>query len=223
MKQLSFFIVILVIFAACKKDNGGEKPVDPIKSYVNTEVGSTWLYHELDASTGSNIESDYSVTSLGKDTIIETKKYHIYSYSYGGNKYLHQSNTDYFEYDSLNGYLGNPVQRLYLKSNLSVNGAWSQSFSIPVTMGITINAKLNNQIKDKGERIVNGITYSDVIHVKSTITSPDIPADKLISDIDSYFSPGYGLIENHTVINLDYMGISNHVDVLTTLQSATLN
>lgn len=223
MKPISFFIVILIIFSACKKENKENQPGDPVKSYVNTVAGSKWIYHEVNASTGTAVESDYSVTSLAKDTTIDTKKYHIYTYSYGGSKYLNQSNSDYYEYDSLNGYLGKSVERLYLKANLPLNGTWSQDVSVPVTMGITINVKLNNQIKEKGEKTVNGTTYSDVIHVKSTLTSTDIPADKLTSGIDSYFAPGYGMIENHTVIDVDYMGINNHVDIQTTLKSAILN
>lgn len=223
MKYLSAFVIIFLTISSCKKDNNDDQPQVPDIIYMNQAAGSTWNYRETNASDGPTVTSDYLITATAKDTSIENKSYHVYSYSYGGSKYLNRTNSDYYEYDSLNGYLGKAIERLYLRSNLNINGTWSQASSVMIpNTAFSVNVKLNNQIIDKNDRTVNGTLYTGVIHVRSTITSTDIPANNLQSAIDSYFAPKVGLIENSTLIDLDYLGIKSHIDVKTILTSSVL-
>ena len=76
---------------------------------------------------------------------------------------------------------------------------------------------------EKGiSRTVNSTSYSDVIHVSTTISSALIPAASLTTVINSYYAPKYGLIENSSVVHLDFAGIVQDVDTETKLVNATL-
>lgn len=220
MKYFIYAGLLFLSLQSCKKSS--EKPTEETPSYINTQSGSSWTYHETNSSQGNTQESDYTVTSTANDTAINGKSYHIYNYSFGGNKYLNQTNRDYYEYADF-ADLGQSFERLYLKSNPAVNETWSQEVSFPIPgLPASIKLKLNNQVLDIGKRTVNSKEYENVVHVKTTVTSNDIPSDNLVTDIHSYFAPQYGMIENTTVISLDYLGMTIDIDLKTTLKSATL-
>jgi hypothetical protein len=90
--------------------------------------------------------------------------------------------------------------------------------NIPITLTAT------NKIIEKGiSRTVNGQNYSNVIHVSTDLSSALITSG-LTSNIDSYYAPNFGMIENTTVIHLDVplLGLAENVDVTTKLVSADL-
>lgn len=224
MNKKKLFIIVTVLFmAGCsKKDNPDQKPPQP-DVYINTNAGSTWTYHEDNSSNGTAIGSDYTVTSTSTDTSIGSRKYHVYSYSYGGSRYLNISRHDYYQFDSIPVGNGITVERLYLKDDAAVGASWDQQKNITVPgVPIPIPLKITNNIAEKGiKKTVNGVEYTDVIHVSSSISSPLITSG-FTSSIDSYFAPKYGLIENITKVDLDYMGLVQNVDLTTQLVSATL-
>ena len=121
--------------------------------------------------------------------------------------------------------LGTAVfERLYLKDNVSIGSSWAQSLNVTVPgIPFPVPVTLTYQISEKGiSRTVNAITYNDVIHVSTTISSSLIPSASLTSSINSYYAKKYGLIENSTIIKLDYTGIVENVNIETKLVSATL-
>jgi len=67
---------------------------------------------------------------------------------------------------------------------------------------------------------VNSITYNNVIKVETSVSVAGVPASAVTSDIDSYYAPKYGLIENHYVIGINYMGVVENVDTQVKLMSA---
>lgn len=227
MKNRFFFIVVAaLIFASCDKNptTPGTPPTQ--ESYLNTAAGSSWTYQQNDSSGATPTSKQYTVTSTSKDSTIGNKNYHVYNYSYGGSQYLNLTGSDYYQYDSLPGGLGQVFERLYLKDNLANAGTWSQDVTVNITLsGIPLNLKitLTNKIAEKGiTRQVNGKSYSDVIHVSTNLSSSSIPASGLTSSIDSYYAPKYGLIENSSVINLDYLTVTQKVNLSTKLVSADL-
>ena len=189
----SFFVLFIVVFIFSACDKKGTNPdTNPQESYLNTNAGSSWTYHEDNSSGITPTSSNYTVTSTSRDSTISGRKYHIYDYSYGGSQYLSHSDNDYYQYDSI---------------TIS---------NIPVTLVIS------NTIAEKGiNKTVNGINYTNVTHVTSNLTSVLIPAG-LSSSIDSYYAPNYGLIENTTIVKLNFLGLSENVNVTTKLMSANL-
>ena len=219
-----FFLIASVILASCGKDdtNSPNTAHDP---YMNANDGSSWTYHEVNSSGDVPIAGDYTITSTANDTTINSRKYHVYNYSYGGNQYLNVSGSDYYQFDSIPGGVGGNVERLYLKDNAAVGATWDQDFIFNIPdFPIAIPLTVSNTIIDKGNsRTVNGITYSNVIHVSTTLSSAFITTpSEFTSSIDSYYAENYGLIENSTLIHIHSQGLEKDIDIKTQLMSAVL-
>ena len=223
--NILIFCCAILIFSACKKTNSGKNTTTPVQeTYINTNSGSSWAYHENNSSGATPINSDYTVTSSSKDTSINSKNYHVYNYSYGGSEYLNLTGNSYYQFDSIPGALGQIFERFYLKDNAAVGVNWKQDLSITIpSVPLSIPVTITNNITEKGiSRTVNGTIYTGVIHVTTNISSSLIPAASLTSAIDSYYAPKYGLIENTTLFQLDYLGITQNVNIETKLLSAVL-
>ncbi|MEO8720530.1 MAG: hypothetical protein ABI297_08505 [Ginsengibacter sp.] len=218
----SFFVLFIVVFIFSACDKKGTNPdTNPQESYLNTNAGSSWTYHEDNSSGITPTSSNYTVTSTSRDSTISGRKYHIYDYSYGGSQYLSHSDNDYYQYDSITIAGNDYLQRLYLKDNLSSGANWSQNVNLTIS-NIPVTLVISNTIAEKGiNKTVNGINYTNVTHVTSNLTSVLIPAG-LSSNIDSYYAPNYGLIENTTIVKLNFLGLSENVNVTTKLMSANL-
>lgn len=225
MKTNALILIIATIFfSACgKKDSTTTNP-PTADTYINTNTGSSWTYHEDDSSAATPKSTDYTLISTSTDTTINVRKYHVYSYSYGGSQYLNLSGNDYYQFDSIPGSGGVTLERLYLKDNSPKGTSWSQSVNLAVPgLPITIPLTITNTIAEKGISItVNGVPYNNVIHVTATISSASIPAASLTSSIDSYYTQNYGLIENKSLLNLNYVGVSQNVNIHTFLKSSVL-
>jgi len=223
MKTSLVFLALLFIFSSCKKDNA-PKDNPSNETYVNTNAGSTWTYRQTDMAD-NNSTSDYTITSTANDTTIDSRKYHVYTYSYGGSKYLGIEGHDYYQYDSIPITGGVNIQRLYLKDNAAKDDTWKQDFNLQIQelQGATIQLTVQNKVVEKGiTKTVNGKDYSNVYHVSTSLSSSAIPSTALASTIDSYYAPGYGLIENTTQVELNYLGFVKEVNFKTELTSADL-
>lgn len=222
MKVLVLLLAGTLVFAACKKSDSGSA-TSTSDTYINTTSGSSWSYQQTNLTTNSG-PSNYTVTSTSRDTTINSRKYHVYNYSDGGSQYLGLDGHDYYQYDSIPVSGGINIERLFLKDNVSAGTTWTQDFSLSIP-GIQLPVPLNisNKIAEKGiDRTVNGTAYSNVIHVSTTLSSALIPGSALSSSIDSYYAPKYGLIENTTVVQLNYLGLVENVNLKTQLMSSTL-
>ena len=223
MKTSLVFFALLFIFSSCKKDNA-PKDNPSNETYVNTNAGSTWTYRQTDMAD-NNSTSDYTITSTANDTTIDSRKYHVYTYSYGGSRYLGMEGHDYYQYDSIPITGGVNIQRLYLKDNAAKDDTWKQDFNLQIQelQGATIQLTVQNKVVEKGiTKTVNGKDYSNVYHVSTSLSSSAIPSTALTSTIDSYYAPGYGLIENTTQVELNYLGLVKEVNFKTELTSADL-
>ncbi|HEY5369297.1 MAG TPA: hypothetical protein VIJ75_09920 [Hanamia sp.] len=220
-KNLFFFIVAALVSSCGKKEDTNSSNPTTV-SYINTNAGSSWTYHELDSSSSTPKSSDYTVTSTPNDTTINSKTYHVYSYSYGGSQYLNLTGNNYYQFDSVPINGGGSVERIYLEDNLAVGGTWSQPFTLTI-QHIPVPLTVTNKVAEKlTSLVVNNITYNNVVHVSSSISSSFIPAASLTSSIDSYYAENFGLIKNNTLVNLNYMGFNQNVNTKTQLTSAIL-
>ena len=221
MKTTFLLLAVTIVFSACQKNNSSTSVSTDV--YINTSAGSSWSYLQTDL-TNINPPSNYKVTSTSNDTTINSRKYHVYNYSYGGSEYLGVTGNDYYQYDSIPISGGINIERLYLKDNASTGTTWDQNFTLTIPgVPLPVPLTVSNKIVEKGiDRTENGTTYSNVIHVSTTLSSALIPSSSLNSSIDSYYAPKYGLIENTTLFHLDYLGITQNVNIETKLLSATI-
>lgn len=223
-KNLMFFIAAALI-ASCGKDNTNSPDPGKTGPYINITAGSSWTYHEVNSSGATPTSADYIITSTSNDTTINSKKYHVYNYSYGGSQYLNLSGNDYYQFDTIPGGGGGNVERLYLKDNAAAGTTWSQNFTLIIPgVPIPIPLTVTNKIVEKDiSRTINNISYSHVIHVSTSLSSALItPASALTSSIDSYYANNYGLVENTTIVHLDFQGLTKNINIKTQLTSAVL-
>lgn len=226
MKQIFLGILSMIIFGiSCKKDDP-PKPAPPVYNYLNTNNASSWNYELVNNLTITT--SLYSLTSTNRDSTINGKSYHVFTNSgTTGNEYYNITGNEYYNFRSLpSAFGGGNVENIYLKDNLSVNGTWSQSFPV-MASGFPAVVTLTNTIAEKGiTKVVNGVTYNDVIKVSTSITASisgfPLPASALMTDIQNFYAPKYGLIQSINKIDVDFNGVTDHTDQQTNLKSSVL-
>ncbi len=219
---ISLFVSFLLITGCSKNDSVVDTQGN---SYLTTSANSTWNYEETDSSMGTPIVNNYTITSTARDTLLNNKSYHIYTNSDGGFRFQNVTGNNYYQLDSLPEGLGTSVfDRLYLKDNGAVGTTWTQDLNINIPgIPLPVPVTLTNNIAERDvTRIINGVTYSNVIHTSSSISSALIPAEFLVTSIDSYYAPKYGLIESNTIVQLDYLGLTVNANLHTRLISADL-
>ena len=221
--NLFLLFAAALFFTACSKKNSNQTPTTS-NAYINTNAGSTWNYHETDSSGATPSNSDYTVTSTSQDSTINGRKYHVYNYSYGGNQYLSHSGTEYYQYDSIPVSGGVNIERLYLKDNAAVGASWSQNFTLTVpNVPLPVPITLTSKVVETGiSKTINGNNYTNVTHVSSSISSSLIPSSSFSSSLDGYYAPNYGMIQSSTVISLNYLGLTENVNITSSLTGASL-
>lgn len=209
------------LVASCKKSNNTPPAPAP---YLTINSGSTWQYRQTNVSTSTS--TDYTLTATNRDTAIGTRNYRVFTNSLGGNNsYFAQNGSDYYTFRTLGGALGaSAIENLYLKDNAAVGTSWTENVSLnvpgaPFAIPITVTYR----IEEKGiNRTVNGNAYTDVIRVKTSLTSSIIPPSGLVTDIEDFYARRVGAIESKVNIQVAFMGVSQSVNTQTILLSATL-
>lgn len=222
-KSLIPLFLVFISAISCSKGGGDSSaPPIPADKYISATAGSSWNYEITDNVAATT--SPYTVTSTNRDSSVNGKVYHVYTNSgNNGSEYYNISGGDYTSFQNLPAAVGgSKAENLYLKDNVTFNTSWSQSYNITIS-SITVKVTLVNKIIETGVNItVNGKTYTKVIHVQTSITADGVPPAALTSDIQSYYAPKVGLVQNTTKINLNYLTIVNNTDTKTNLKSSTI-
>ncbi|MBK8710387.1 MAG: hypothetical protein IPL97_00655 [Niastella sp.] len=219
----SILILALTVFAAssCSKKDDTPQNQTP-GSYMSLNANEARTYQNTDNSTGTPVVTEYTITSTNRDSSVSSRNYHVFINSATqGSEYYAVSGNDYYNLRALPTELGGSLAEvLYLKTNVAVGSGWDQNFNINFS-GVPITATLNNTVVGTElSRTVLGKAYSHVIQIKTTVSASAIPSNSLTSNIQSYYAPGYGLIESSSLIDLDYLGITSHTDMVTLLKSS---
>ncbi len=223
-KNIFAILAIGMLFSACKKSGSSGATAIP---YMSTSANSTWQYENINNATGpSPVTTNYTITSTNRDTTISGRVYHVYTNTPGNtSEYYLISGNDYYQYRDLPAAIGGAkIEALYLKDNLAVGGSWSQSFNIFFS-GITVPITVTYSILEKGiSKTVNGISYTDVITVKTAIAinNPLIPASALTTNIKSYYARKFGLIQSENNVVVNFMGINQTTDTQQRLKTADI-
>ena len=196
-------------------------------NYMSLTANSTWQYKTVNNLMVNNDSVIYTVTSSNRDSTINSKIYHVLTTTNGPNQYRNITGNDYYTFQALPQALGgSAVETIYLKDNIAANGNWSQLYNITAS-GLPVTINLLNTIAEKGiSRTVNGIAYTDVIHVTTTLSisllgSP-LPTGAVVTDIQNYYAKKVGMIESKNKISINFSGITNNIDQLTTLKKADI-
>jgi len=230
MKKILFWCLVpaFAIVSSCKKDTTSPPP-PPAEKFMSLTAGSTWNYKFTNNPSTTPVSSNYAVSATSRDTTANGKTYRVFSNTAGANEYYNITGSDYYTFRSLQtSFIDTSLEVLYLKDNLDVNGTWKQDFGFSVDFfgtSIPLTLSFNNKIAQKGiTKTVNGVTYTDVTDVETTLSLAGSPVPvTLTSNIHYYYAPKVGQIENKTVITFSATGITpTNIDQKTELQSATI-
>lgn len=179
-KSILLLVLSALTFAACA-DSNPAAPNDlgnTQSSFYPRSKGSTWTY------TG---DFSYTVTILG-DTTLDGKTWTMLNNSIGGIGLLLFENNGYYSatLDKRDALLH------FLKENAPVGTKWSFDYMVTTT-----TSTYDLEIKGVGlTRVVEGHTYTDVIHVHQT-TSMTFQGQKIpYNEGDYYYAKGVGFIES---------------------------
>ena len=226
MKKLIFSLLILpVLVISCQDDDVPTPPVTAEK-YMSVSAGSTWNYELTDKVLVTT--DPFTISSGSKDSTINGRLYHVFTNSSGSsNEYYHIAANDYFNYRSLPQSLGgSSVENIYLKDNAAAGTSWTQLYAVTVS-GFPSNVSVTHTITAKGlTKVVNNITYKDVIHVTTTISATisgiPLPANALTTDIQAFYAPRVGMIQSKNKVGINFNGIVENTDHETILKSADI-
>lgn len=214
-------LALLILGISCKKKDSSN-PETPAEKYMNLSAGNTWTYETVNNLT--SLTTSNTVTSSSRDTSIAGKNYHVFTNSSGAvNDYYNITGNDYYTFRNLVALGSSSVEHIYLKDNTTAGTSWSQTITIAPFSGVptTVPLTITNTIAEKNiSRTVNGKTYTNVIHISTTLSSASLPAGSLTTDIHSYYAPKYGLIESKTKITTTLLTGSN-VDQNSILKTAS--
>lgn len=222
MKKLSFLAIFALVLASCSDDDPTPGPSGT--SYMAMTAGSTWNYRATDNSTPTPTSTDYTMTSTNRDTLVAPgRTYHVFENSMGANQYFNITGSDHYDFQGLPPDLGGTnVENLYLKAGAAVGTTWSQPIPADVPGFGTVTVTVTNKIDAKGiAHTVNGIDYSNVIRVFTSFSVP-IPGVTIVSNVQSYYAPQVGLIENTTEVDISAFGTTQSINTATKLMSSVI-
>ena len=224
MKKILFSALVITLVGTSCKDENPPTPPPVADKYMTITVGSTWNYELTDKSGATPVVKLYTISSISKDSTINGKVYHVFTNNSGsGNEYYNISGNDYFTMQRLPSVFGNgSVENIYLKDNLAAPSSWPQSYSVVVN-GLPLTVNVTNTITAKAlTKVVNNVTYNDVIQVTTAISVAGIPPAALVTDIQSFYAPKFGLIKSQNKIDINFSGIISKTDQEIELKSADL-
>jgi hypothetical protein len=222
MKLVITAVFALVLTAVSCKKKDTPAPVTPTPvTYMSMTPGNSWTYETRDNST--TLISPNTVVSTSRDTSLMGKTYHVFTNSNGAaNDYYNITGTDYYTYRAISAALAiPPIEVIYLK-DAALNTSWSQTVNVPLSgVPSTVPVVFTNVIAAKGlSRTVNGKVYTDVVQVTTTAAVTGLPAGSVVTDIQSYYAPKFGLIENKNKISLPLL--STNIDQSTILKLSNI-
>lgn len=223
MKKILFgaFASCIILLSCSKSD---DTPAATEK-YLSVSAGSTWNYQFINNITLAS--NAYTLTSSSNDTAAVGKTYHVFTNSNGPNEYYNITGSDYYRLQAFSlGTTDTTLENLYLKDGAALNSTWAQTYTIDFS-SVPVGVTVTNKIQEKGiTKVLGTTTYSNVIHVVTTISIPALATvgGTITTDIHYYYAPKYGMIENDVKIDIVSiaLGLDQHNDSKTTLTSANI-
>lgn len=222
-KSVLPILALLAVAFSCKKSSSDPDTGTAAAKYMSFTANSTWNYQLVNNATPST--SNYVITSTNRDSTINGNAYHVFTNSSGPNEYYFLTGSDYYTFRALGAGLGgSSIETIYLKDNSTVGTNWVKA--VPITFaGVPVTVNVTNTIAAKGiSKTVNGVTYTDVIQVTTTLAVPGLPPGASITtDIQSFYARKFGMINNINKVTIVVPGFPTQTtDQLTNLTSADI-
>ena len=216
-KAFLVFFSLPALFISCKKSSTDASATASTK-YMTLSTGSKWTYDVISnpGTAGSATVID-TVTVSATDTVVGSRTYRIAKHTVAINgstsDYYNISGNDYYRYQNFPAS-STKIENIYLKDNADVATTWTQTVNAVIS-GTTLPVTITNSIAAKGlSKTINGTTYTNVIDVKTDLSSTGLPAGSIISNIHSYYAPKVGLIEGDYSVQVALASINVNTQTL---------
>ncbi len=191
MKKVSLFLIVLVIFFACKK---------PVIETINTNntrdsltyqpkvPGSKWTY----TRTALGTNTTYNFTRLNYDSTAWGSVFPVFSSDIDPNQYIRQNGDKY--YTILTGSTFKP-ELLVLDVSKNVNESWIG--------GINGNDTYTYTIKEKNPTyVLDGFSFKNVIKVYTERTTLTGGTTTVTLSGNVFYAQGVGQIKLDGIVNV---------------------
>jgi hypothetical protein len=174
-------------------NNGGNSGGTSNNDYQPTTANSKW-------NMKSTSFGDYTLTSLGTDSIVNNVKFYKFDHSVGGRQYISKENGVYKNLAFFQ-QLGGMVISTYLK-DVAAGSTWTDVLS---AAGTSVSMKYT-VAQVGGQRTVNGKAYTNVMKVTYEQSAMGITT----AIGEQYYAKGVGPIES--VARMDMFGMQATLD-----------
>ncbi len=193
--SLLFFVALVVAFASClDREKEGGPPIAvtqsgsavPTGNYYPLAIGTKWIY---------DISGNNDTTTLVRDSLFAGRMY----------KYFKTGTSDYFIREENGVYYRREVnglaipdntgtiERVELRTDYKVNEYWRDEYQLVTGGKVRYETAI---ISIDKERVVKGVKYPTVLHVRSRIyTKQDAAPEVIAATYDHFYGKNKGLIE----------------------------
>ncbi len=206
MKKILYsFIAFLLMLGGCKKNDSGGSSTE---NYFPSTAGSNWTYK---ITTGGTASTTVKYTVSNRDTTAATRSYKVIEGNNGTNQYYNKTNSDYYNFRTLNGQ---GLELLFLKDDKEVNGTWNTSQILTGLTGLpggitSATVNIVYTVKEKGStKVVSGTTYSNVIKVEATLSAAASILTLPLGTAEFYFAKNIGIVESKILLSNSTLGFS---------------
>lgn len=209
-KTLFICTILSIVLSAgnCKKSSTPD-PGTTASTYQPTTTGSEWSYTTTGTTASGPVNTSFKLTATSKDSVSNGKTFRVFTNTAGANEYYNKSGTDYSRISVFAG-LPQPVEVLYLKSNLGAGATWSEvknvpGFPVPVNLTYTV-------VKYNFDTSVNGLAFQDVIRIKVKPEISGLPIEE--NDISYLFAKDIGMIYNKVVLRINMAAMNVNTETI---------
>jgi hypothetical protein len=208
-KTITAFAVALALLSCQKEPDFTNAPANNNSSSNNNNNNSSTGtsgndYQPTSANSKWTMKStslgDYTITSLGTDSMINNTKFYRFDHSIGGRQYISKENGVYKNLAFFQ-QLGGMVISTYLK-DVAAGSTWTDVLS---AAGTSVNMKYTVAAVG-GQRTVNRKAYTNVIKVTYEQSAMGITT----AIGEQYYAKGVGPIES--VARMDMFGMQATLD-----------
>ncbi len=188
--------------------------------YIPQTTGSNWSTKLVGGGPGDTTYMEIITNNI----TLGGQSYRIFQYKQDGiptdSVFIRKNGGQYYNFlDQDFGIVDAPFNKeiLLLDSTLSVGATWVSNLGSNTVGGVPLTVKINNEIIAKGAvETVSGITYVNIIKVKSTYIANLGLGDTPIGDEERWYAKGFGPI--HDLINISIPTPSSQVSEATRIQ-----
>ncbi len=188
MRTCFFLILISFCLISCQKEKIQSIETNNSRdslTYQPATEGSTWQYNRIVAGLSS---VDYNFICTGRDTVINSKTYRVYSNDVDGTQFLRRDVNKYYQVLTAST---NKPELLVLDADKNVGESWVGGINGSDTYTYTMKEKIPAYVLD-------GFTFRNVLVIRQVRTNT---SGATTLDVDTHYAQGVGLVKTSGTVS----------------------